>query len=247
MRLRLSKASQWVIGSLVLAAAIGIGSANVSAQTSTLKSWRAGETLSADDLNANFQALRAAVDQAIPPGVVIAYAGPIDHNPNEPGLTASAHTPPAGWLWCNGAAVSRADYKSLYAAVGIAHGGGDGVATFNLPDYRGLFLRGVDSGVGRDPNAAERTAPQAGVKAVLGGPGNAGDAVGSVQESAFAKHTHDLSNGRESADGCNFGAFLFTATIYAKEGGTCGGKGTEPAGGAETRPLNTSVNYLIKY
>jgi len=51
-------------------------------------------------------------------------------------------TPPTGWLQCNGAAVSRATYAALFTAIGTVYGSGDGSTTFNLPDARGMFLRG---------------------------------------------------------------------------------------------------------
>jgi len=45
--------------------------------------------------------------------------------------TASA---PAGWLVCNGAAVSRTVYAALFALLGTTYGAGDGSSTFNLPN-----------------------------------------------------------------------------------------------------------------
>lgn len=62
------------------------------------------------------------------PGVVVMFGG-----------TAV----PAGWLECNGQAVSRAVYDTLFAAVGITHGAGDGSTTFNVPDMRGRTPYGV--------------------------------------------------------------------------------------------------------
>ena len=55
-------------------------------------------------------------------------------------------TPPSGWLKANGAAVSRTTYAALFAAIGTTFGAGDGRSTFNLPDLRGEFIRGVDDG-----------------------------------------------------------------------------------------------------
>ena len=55
-------------------------------------------------------------------------------------------TPPSGWLKANGAAVSRTTYAELFAAIGTTFGAGDGRTTFNLPDLRGEFLRGLDDG-----------------------------------------------------------------------------------------------------
>lgn len=55
-------------------------------------------------------------------------------------------TPPSGWLKANGAAVSRTTYAALFAAIGTTFGAGDGRTTFNLPDLRGEFIRGLDDG-----------------------------------------------------------------------------------------------------
>lgn len=43
---------------------------------------------------------------------------------------------PAGWLLCDGSAVSRTNYALLFAAIGTVYGAGDGSTTFNLPDFR---------------------------------------------------------------------------------------------------------------
>ena len=51
---------------------------------------------------------------------------------------------PAGWLLCFGQAVSRADYETLFGAIGTTHGAGDGRTTFNLPDLRGRAVAGKD-------------------------------------------------------------------------------------------------------
>lgn len=81
-------------------------------------------------------------------------------------------TPPAGYLKRNGAAVSRTTYARLFAKIGTTYGGGDGATTFNLPDGRGVFDRGLDEGRGIDP----------------------GRTLGSYQESANLSHTHGLND-----------------------------------------------------
>ena len=70
---------------------------------------------------------------------------------NKAGLMAffAADAAPAGWLECNGSAVSRTTYAALFAAIGTEYGVGDGTTTFNLPDLRGEFMRGWDNGRGR--------------------------------------------------------------------------------------------------
>jgi microcystin-dependent protein len=44
---------------------------------------------------------------------------------------------PADWLLCDGTAVSRTTYGSLFGVIGTTYGAGDGSTTFNLPDLRG--------------------------------------------------------------------------------------------------------------
>lgn len=58
---------------------------------------------------------------------------------------------PTGFLPLDGRAISRTTYAALFAAIGTTYGSGDGSTTFNLPDARGEFLRGVDNGRGVDP------------------------------------------------------------------------------------------------
>lgn len=96
-------------------------------------------------------------DSLIPAGSIMAYAGT---------------TAPVGWKFCDGASLDRTTYSKLFTAIGTSHGSSSGT-TFNVPDYRGRFLRGVDHAAGRDPNKVGRTAAATG--------GNTGDTVGSVQ------------------------------------------------------------------
>ncbi|WP_273789985.1 phage tail protein [Bartonella sp. ML70XJBT] len=51
---------------------------------------------------------------------------------------------PFGWLVCDGQAYLRSDYPALYDAIGTRWGGSDSWTKFNVPDLRGVFLRGVD-------------------------------------------------------------------------------------------------------
>lgn len=44
-------------------------------------------------------------------------------------------TAPAGYLLCNGQAVSRSTYSALFTVLGTTYGAGDGSTTFNLPDF----------------------------------------------------------------------------------------------------------------
>ena len=64
----------------------------------------------------------------MPAGTIMAYAGA---------------TAPLGFLFCDGTAVSRTGYASLYAAISGTFGVGDGTTTFNLPDLRGRSIVGL--------------------------------------------------------------------------------------------------------
>ena len=49
-------------------------------------------------------------------------------------IAIAAASAPSGYLLCNGAAVSRTTYASLFSAIGTTYGAGNGSSTFNLPD-----------------------------------------------------------------------------------------------------------------
>lgn len=63
----------------------------------------------------------------IPAGVIMAWG---------------ASSAPANWLICDGSAISRSTYASLFNAIGTTYGTGDGSTTFNLPDLRGRVIVG---------------------------------------------------------------------------------------------------------
>jgi microcystin-dependent protein len=63
-------------------------------------------------------------------------------------LPTVATSAPAGWLLCDGSAVSRSTYVNLFNLVGTTFGAGDGSSTFNLPDLRGRAIIGVGTGSG---------------------------------------------------------------------------------------------------
>ena len=142
-------------------------------------------------------------------------------------------TPPLGWLRCNGAAVSRTTYNSLFAAIGTTFGAGDGSSTFNLPDLRGEFIRGLDDGRGVD----------------------AGRLLGSAQGGALQFHNHLLPTGTGSsiAPQPNIPDATWSTTTDANSAlpngavaTTYGESGTSGSFASETRPRNIALLYCIK-
>lgn len=50
--------------------------------------------------------------------------------------------PPQNWAFCNGQQMQIAENQVLYSVIGTLYGG-DGKATFNLPNLRGFVLAGI--------------------------------------------------------------------------------------------------------
>ena len=85
--------------------------------------------ITSDDTTA---ASTAFVRDIMPAGVIVPFAGT---------------TVPAGYLLCDGSAVSRTTYADLFAAIGTTYGAGDGNSTFNLPDLQNRFIEGGTAGL----------------------------------------------------------------------------------------------------
>lgn len=169
-------------------------------------------------------ALVAAVQEAlVPPGTIMAYGGT---------------TAPAGWLLCDGASVSRTGtYANLFTAISTRFGTTSST-TFNVPDFRGRFLRGWDSVAARDPDNASRTVMNTG--------GATGNNIGSIQGDDFKAHVHrKFFTGHTDVNGVGSTA-VKTRSMYPTHAADDEGD-TNSTGGTETRPLNAYVNYIIKY
>lgn len=79
-----------------------------------------------------YQSIKGASGLYVPVGMIMSWT--------------KASTP-AGFLVCDGAAISRTTYAALFDAIGTTHGVGDGSTTFNLPDLQGKLPVGDDGGV----------------------------------------------------------------------------------------------------
>lgn len=160
-------------------------------------------------IEARVQELLAVLQKAggMPVGVVLPYGGG--------GV-------PDGYLPCQGAEVSRTAYAALFETIGTTFGEGDGSTTFNVPDTRGVVLRGVDDGRGLD----------------------AGRELGTYQGDEIKSHSHSYvrtvaRNGNSFFRANTSGSSI--RSIYDANHPTSG------AGGAETRMKNLAVRHIIKY
>lgn len=90
------------------------------------------------DLESEIKRVLGTLDTGIPVGAIMAF-----------------HDVPAGWLQCNGAAVSRTTYAALFAKIGTKYGSGNGSTTFNLPNLHHKFIEGTttSSEVGKSVSA----------------------------------------------------------------------------------------------
>ena len=173
---------------------------------------------------------------AITPATLAAVLASLGVQLSPPGQVAAfaRATAPTGWLKANGAAVSRTTYNALFAAIGTTFGVGNGSSTFNLPDMRGEFARGLDDGRGVD----------------------AGRALGSAQTDAFQGHTHGplanllgggSSNNTIDSTVTSSGGSSASPLVNTNAGDpiATGSFGT-PRTASETRPRNVALLYCIK-
>jgi microcystin-dependent protein len=141
---------------------------------------------------------------------------------------------PPRMLFCDGASYSiTGAYANLFAVIGYTFGGSG--SSFNVPDFRGRFLRGVDNGVSRDPDAASRSTMATG--------GNSGNTVGSTQSSAVADHNHRFGSPVTDPSG-PFGTSSTPSTTQ-RLSNTAGVNNASFS--SETRPINAYVNYCIAF
>lgn len=150
----------------------------------------------------------------------------------------AASTAPTGWLECDGAAVSRTTYAALFAVIGTTWGVGNGSTTFNVPDLRGEFVRGWDHGKGTDTGRAFASS-QADLIENHVHPGATNpetDTLGGIAELGGAQTGGGgvrVGTSGAASISVNFPALSFTT-------------GNNTGGGAETRPRNIALMYIIK-
>ena len=175
--------------------------------------------------------LKVAKKSIVPVGVIYPFGG-------------SNEKVPAGYLPCDGRAVSRTQYSALFNVIGTSFGNGDNVSTFNVPDLRECVPVGIgtrSSGVsthdtytlgqfkddqfkshnhdakitGGEHNHSVKTGVDGPYLPYVAPGGHAYFATGSYERSSIEGHTHGIE-------------------IYNRGGETTHGK-------------QVGVNYIIKY
>jgi len=184
--------------------------------------------------------LRANSFNLLPVGMVVQW------------VTATA---PSGWLLCDGtiynASISTGNpiYQPLYNVILNAFGGTNN-SDFQVPDYRGMYLRGT------------------GQNGKVGYTTYTGQALNTQQTDAIQTHSHTINHDHQDGNGprhkfrirsdglsgvgfdiiCSFPtntSFTATGLTVPTHSGSSGNNTGNTAN--ETRPVSYSVNYLIKY
>lgn len=178
------------------------------------------------DIKGNLYDIEAFISP-IPAGTVLPFAG---------------DTEPEGFLFPEGQEVLRNAYPNLFAVIGTKYGEGDGVTTFNLPDYRELVFVG------------------AGLNAKLDIKAHDVYELGQFKDDQIQGHHHFLGD-RNGTRNVGLGAGTATGSNFAAAANT-GTRGTpleraieiisddnngRPRVGLTTHGKQIGIKYIIKY
>lgn len=142
-----------------------------------------------------------------------------------------------GYLLCDGSAVSRATYANLFSVIGVNFGVGDGVTTFNVPDYRGCFLRGYLAGTTENMYTKQPMgAPDITGAARIGGVGSSPIYINQVSGALYSTQSTNYMTRGENAGPGPTGLGLQASRSNSVYGSA-----------EEIRPVNYAVNIFIKY
>lgn len=135
--------------------------------------------------------------------------------------------------------LTQSSTAAITSFVVARYGIGDGITTFNVPDTRGLFMRGSGT------NASMVTANGGSVSGLT---------PGATQNDQVQGHSHTIA-GISSAilNSGSYNAIQSSGSLNSSYTNnligspTTDGTNGTPRTGNETRPFNMSINYIIKY
>ncbi len=158
------------------------------------------------------------VSATAPVGAIVMWGGP-------------ATQVAGGWLLCDGSEYLTKTYEDLFSAIHYLYGGSND--KFCVPDLRGYFIRGADWSpqrgfAHRDPEYGNRPTKLD------------NDRVGSAQGHELYHHSHGYDHWAHQ--NCQTG---MTPVSGGQQYWYKGGAVSE-TGGAETRPINICLHYIIK-
>ena len=168
-----------------------------------------------------------------PVGTIVAYVGTVDFSDPKKRKEWEERT---GWMLCDGRNLRISEYKELFDAIGTAHGE-PAEGQFNIPDLRGMFLRGANVNGGKDPDPERRPTAKVGSKQdfATARPRAGGNA--NILEKVHAYHQALKT--------------IHGARAHYLVGHTAPAPPNNPptvlVWDEETRPVNIAVHWIIKY
>jgi hypothetical protein len=133
-------------------------------------------------------------------------------------MWGAINPPNSNWLHCNGDPIVQATYPELFAIYGA-----------NLPDLRGMFIRGWDAGRGLDPTFNRQ--------------------IRSRQEQDFKSHNHYVTTGGSTTTGYN-ASYVTSGAPYSNTVSNLAPIFTNNTGGEgaddETRPVNIALMFIVR-
>jgi microcystin-dependent protein len=224
----LSAADQAAQQVLVTAGAVGIAALNAVSLT-TVTGFKAADTAKVAGTTPGTRGL-TALSQAttldadtlgglgqsvlVPTGTIAMYGVP-------------SYTP-TGWLLCDGSAVSRTTYSNLFGNIGVYFGVGDGVNTFNVPDFRETAPVGV--GTRGSGITAHETYT-----------------LGQFKDDQFQGHVHQINQASTTAGPSTGGTWYAKIDNLQNSSEAVTGTNGTPRRGDVTRGKRMGVNFIIKY
>ena len=147
------------------------------------------------------------------------------------------------WILCNGQAISRTTYSKLFGIIGTNFGAGDGSTTFNVPDYRGKFLRGLggNSAGNMQTTQAESLPPVPGHYHFIAG----AVAGGSVAVSITANNYMCQEGGGSATQAIAY-RLNGSSTTPTKGRTSSTSVSSGLYNGSHVTPINQAVNYFIR-
>ena len=153
---------------------------------------------------------------------------------------------PEGYLLCNGQEVSRTTYKDLFDVIGTTYGSTSGT-TFKVPDLSGKFIRGNGSTTINHGSYGNTTHTSAALGITQG------DTIRNIDGTIGSSWSSDHAT-------LDFLSGAFSVSTYNNRGDVpsyyLGGLAPQIANfnasrvvptANENRPINMSMNYIIKY
>jgi microcystin-dependent protein len=142
-------------------------------------------------------------------------------------------TAPTGWLLCQGQAVSRTTYATLFGVISTTYGVGDNSTTFNLPDLRGRVPMGAGTGrnVADSANLTART---------LGAKISDAETV-TLTQGQLPSFSHEIQMSSGGGDGTTYvrgSSGAYSTSLYYTHGSGEAHNNTQPS---------TVINFIIKH